>query len=455
MTTVATGPVAGTTLPAQALTALPETGALRRIKWGRRPRRVGAAMPATSRCAGVGQEPHSRPYPITTIEIHGGGSMKFRRFAASSASVCFFALAPAFAATIVVNNDAIDCPKADFTSIQTAVHAAQPGDKILVCPGTYTEAVLVDKPDLRIEAMGAAGSVVLQGTPAHEIGFHLLNTSGVLLEGFTVQGFRGANIRVENGSGNKVRKNISTQLIGPAGSSIHVMNSSANIVEHNTAVSNCANCSGIGVAESASSDNIVRHNEAFLNGSAGVQAIRSGPRNVLFGNRSYSNAIGIRNTLGSHGNVIENNYVFANVAATTGAVEGGIIVGASNLVTVRNNRSERNAAFGIRLQNGAAENLVEKNEVVENVQDGIRFESAVPTGVAGPIIANTVQLNLIRGNGRDGIRLHDPMVTQNTIERNVIRESGEHDAHDDGTANMWIENKCETENRPDLCKNPS
>jgi len=49
----------------------------------------------------------------------------------------------------------------------------------------------------------------------------------------------------------------------------------------------------------------------------------------------------------------------------------------------------------------------------------------------------------------------------NTIERNVIRQSGEHDAHDDsvgagtgGTANLWMENKCETENRPELCKNP-
>jgi hypothetical protein len=42
---------------------------------------------------------------------------------------------------------------------------------------------------------------------------------------------------------------------------------------------------------------------------------------------------------------------------------------------------------------------------------------------------------------------------QNTIERNVIPESGEHDAHDDsggagmsGTANFWI-NNCETEYR--------
>jgi hypothetical protein len=50
----------------------------------------------------------------------------------------------------------------------------------------------------------------------------------------------------------------------------------------------------------------------------------------------------------------------------------------------------------------------------------------------------------------------------NTIERNVIRESGEHDAHDDsvgpgtaGTANFWLKNNCKTENRPGLCEHSS
>jgi parallel beta-helix repeat protein len=395
--------------------------------------------------------------------------MKLRRFAIlSSVFVCFSITAPVFAATLVVDNDFLDCPQADYNSIQAAVVAAQPGDKILVCPGTYLETVVVDatRPDLQIEAQAAPGEVVLQGTPAQQFGFHLLNTTGVLLQGFTVQGFRTANIRIEGGSGNTLRKNVTTLLVGPVSSSLQVMNSSANIVEQNTSSANqCSMCNGISVAGAGSSDNIIRHNETFLNSQAGLQTNGSGPRNLLFGNRSYSNAIGIRNILGSHGNVIENNYVFLNAAGTPppipAIVSGGIIVGASTSVTVRNNRSERNDAFGIRLQNGAANNLVEKNEVFQNGQDGIRLESAVPPGVPGAVTANTVQLNLIRRNGRDGIRVFDQLAAGNTIERNVIRESGEHDAHDDsvgpgtgGTANLWIENKCETENKPDLCKNP-
>ena len=402
--------------------------------------------------------------------------MNVRRFARqSSFFVCFCVCAPAFAATLMVDNDRVDCPKADFNSIQAAVHAAQPGDKILVCPGIYIEsgsaqaAVVVNKPELRIEAQAGPGTVVLQSaTPVQEVGFHLLHTTGVLLQGFTVQGFRASNIRIEQGGGNTLRKNISTLLTGPmvpprAPASIEVLDSSANVVEENTAFSNCPTCHGISIAGTGSTDNIVRNNEAFLNGFTGVQANASGPRNLLFGNRSHSNAVGIRNILGSHGNVIENNYVFANVVPTSAGVVGGIILGASNQVTVRNNRSESNAAFGIRIQNGATDNLIEKNEVVQNNQDGIRLDSCTPQvpPVCTPLTGNTVQLNLTRRNGRDGIRVEDQSVTGNLFERNVMRESGEHDAHDDsigpgtgGTANLWIENKCETENRPELCKNP-
>jgi parallel beta-helix repeat protein len=397
--------------------------------------------------------------------------MKLRRFITlSSALICLSANAPVFAATIVVDNDFADCPQADFNSIQAAVAAAQPGDKILVCPGEYAESVVVNQNDLRIEAQAAPGEVVLQGTPAQDVGFRLLNTTGVLLQGFTVQGFRAANIRIESSSGNTssgntIRKNISTQLVGPLQSSIHVLNSSANVVEQNTAFANCPTCNGISVAGAGSTDNVVRHNETFLNGVAGVQTNGSGPRNVLFSNRSYSNAIGIRNIMGSNGNVIENNYVFLNVAgAGSPFVFGGIIIGASTDVIVRNNRTERNGAFGIRLQNGATDNLVEKNEVMQNHLDGIRLEPCIIQGgvpVCTDVTRNTVQLNLVRRNVRDGIRVFDSRAHDNTIERNVIRESGEHDAHDDsagagtaGTANFWINNKCETENRPGLCENP-
>jgi parallel beta-helix repeat protein len=408
--------------------------------------------------------------------------VKLRRFAIlSSVFVCFSTVAPAFAATLVVDNDFADCPQADFNSIQAAVLDARPGDKILVCRGVYLETVEVNKDDLRIEAQAAPGEVVLQAPAVvPPFGFHLLNTTGVLVQGFTVQRFGEANIRIEGGGGNTLRKNI-TQL-SPNGHGIQVINSSGNVVEQNSSSKNLgAGIRGAGitvistVTVPATSNNIIRHNETFENATVGLQILTSPPivgalsGNVLFGNDSYDNRaianvqlIGIRNVQLANGSVIENNRVFGNVR--------GIFVGNSTGVTVRNNRSARNKEFGIRLQNSAANNLVEKNEVFENEQDGIRLEGAappIPPGVPGPVVGNTVQLNVARRNGRDGIRVVDSLAAENFIERNVLLENVEHDAHDDsvgahtgGTANYWINNRCGTEehpgqneNRSGLCEN--
>src|SRR4051812_47551341 len=92
-------------------------------------------------------------------QLQRGGSMKLRRFAIlSSVFLCFSATAPALARTLVVdNNIPPKCPKPDFTSIQLAVAVALPGDKTLVCPGTYEETVVVHQHDLRIEAQAAPG----------------------------------------------------------------------------------------------------------------------------------------------------------------------------------------------------------------------------------------------------------------------------------------------------------
>jgi parallel beta-helix repeat protein len=378
--------------------------------------------------------------------VVGTRSMKLRRFAIlSSVFVCFGTSGPAFAGTLVVDNDFLDCPQADFNSIQAAVAAAQPGDKILVCPGVYTEspppstqAVLITKNDLRIEAQAAPGEVVLQGMgPTDQrIGFHLLDATGVLLQGFTVQQFR-IGILIQGGSANTLRKNVTTT--NQRG--IEAFNSAANVVEQNISSDNAELRvpGGVFVSGPESTGNIVRHNEAFRNDS-GIGAIVAGRGNVFFGNRSYANRnSGILNVVGSHGTVYENNHVFENAQV-------GILIGASNEVTARNNRSEKNAGSGIRLQNGSANSLVEKNEIFKNTLDGIQLQTNVD--------ASIIQLNHIRESGRDGIRIADAASNGNTIERNVIRESGEHDAHDDGTANVWINNKCETEDQPGLCEHP-
>ena len=52
-------------------------------------------------------------------------------------------VANAMAAEVKVDDDGAQCANADFTSIQAAVNAAEPGDKVTVCPGTYAEQVTI------------------------------------------------------------------------------------------------------------------------------------------------------------------------------------------------------------------------------------------------------------------------------------------------------------------------
>jgi hypothetical protein len=47
---------------------------------------------------------------------------------------------------LYVDDDRVQCPQAQFQSIQAAVLAARPNDKIYVCPGIYREQVRIDKP---------------------------------------------------------------------------------------------------------------------------------------------------------------------------------------------------------------------------------------------------------------------------------------------------------------------
>src|SRR5436305_14866387 len=54
--------------------------------------------------------------------------------------------------TLVVGNDPTQCKDAKYSSINAAIAAAQNGDTIRVCAGTYTENVIVNK---SVELVGA------------------------------------------------------------------------------------------------------------------------------------------------------------------------------------------------------------------------------------------------------------------------------------------------------------
>ena len=103
-------------------------------------------------------------------------------------------------AGLLVDNDKVQCPDAQYTSIQAAVNAAPPGALIKVCPGTYPEEVRVSKPltirGIRIgnenlavimPPIAAANTTSFGGTPTAAIVL-VEKTTGVTLDNLTVDG---------------------------------------------------------------------------------------------------------------------------------------------------------------------------------------------------------------------------------------------------------------------------
>jgi parallel beta-helix repeat protein len=262
---------------------------------------------------------------------------------------------------LVVDNDKAQCKKADFTTIQAAVNAASPGATILVCAGTYQESVTITKNDLRIRAKGAPGSVVLDGMAQTLLaGFYIQNAGGNLISGFRIQNFHEAGILLDNGDGNRIRKNVTT---GAHHDGIEVrLGSSGNLIEHNLVIDNLAsNACGIQIRDAGSTANVVRHNKA-INNNWGIRIGLGATNNTVFHNRAVNNrAFGILNFSGGGGTSIKGNRAFGNPT--------GISIQGSTGVTVA-----RNHAFGNTLDlqwDGAGSNTFQNNHCNTSAPSGL------------------------------------------------------------------------------------
>jgi parallel beta-helix repeat protein len=250
---------------------------------------------------------------------------------------------------LFVDDDKAQCSKAGFSTIQDAVNAAAAGARILVCAGTYHEAVEVStaaKNGLKVVAKGAPGSVVMMGemeNPAFLAAFHLTDVSGVLIRGFTIREYHEAGILLGNpgmttdgANGNRLRKN---DISMSHHDGIALYGSSNNLIEHNYVHDNPSEVAcGIQVGFT-SAGNVVRHNRSVRN-SFGIRLNDAASNNVVFRNKSNHNRrFGILNRTGANGTLIANNRTFFNTGTGAPPTEGrGIAVtsGSTGVKVLRN-----------------------------------------------------------------------------------------------------------------------
>src|SRR6266496_6287177 len=122
-------------------------------------------------------------------------------------------------ATLVVDDDRVQCPTATYMRIQDAVNAASPGDTVQVCAGTYPEGPgpLTINKTLTLKGAQAGTDARTRGGPEsiiNDIQGTSVSASNVVIDGFTVQdsvfaAFTGYGIWLNPGvSGTQIINNI-------------------------------------------------------------------------------------------------------------------------------------------------------------------------------------------------------------------------------------------------------
>jgi Right handed beta helix region len=373
---------------------------------------------------------------------------------------------PASAATLVVDKDRIQCPDAQFSSIGAAVQAASPGGIVVVCPDLYQEAVTVDKP-LTLLGPGVNGDpatmsycsqpsrpdptteAIVQGAP---IAIHLV-ANDVVLDGFVVQSPR--FVTADAG--------VATESLG-AFSGYQIRN---NVIQN---TSNNVTLATSGAGETAVRSNCLRFNRLAAVGSPPLNGVLfRGSNNARIADnafyRNFGAAVEIRQTTADDVVVTNNDSLLNGRFVTARRMVGGRIVdnhastslqpsievGFGNVGLFIGSNDFEETGFGI--------NITETRNSLLTIADNLIRDMSVSGIVAQPdtLVDSTVQGNVIRNSGQNGIEFHTGDVN-NLIRENAALGSGTFDCYDDtvgsgtaGTANFWINDIGQTANRPGIC----
>ena len=217
------------------------------------------------------------------------------------------------AVTIVVGQNSVLCPGAQFAKIQDAVNAASAGDSIQICPGTYIEQISITKP---LQLNGNNGAIIrpnnivanstglASGQPIAAI-ILVQDTTGVTIRNVIVDG-------VDNGISECDPDLIGVFYRNASGELSHV---AVHDVKLNSTLNGCQSGSAVLVQSS--------------NGVNSVVAIEESSIHDYQKNGITANEVGTQVTI--EGNVV------TGLGPTTGATQNGIQIGFGAAGSIRHN----------------------------------------------------------------------------------------------------------------------
>jgi nitrous oxidase accessory protein NosD len=297
---------------------------------------------------------------------------------------------------LVVDDDGAQCPGAAYVSLQAAVDAARPGDRIAVCPGTYREQVRIAKP---LELLAQSGAVLAPAGMAANttnvfsgaaIAAALLveDAASVVVEGLTV-----------DASANGLAA-CSPVLVG-----VFYRNASGRLSEVavrgarlGATLSGCQSGLGVLVQSAAGASSVVEVLDSSIRGyqKNGVTANEAGTklvarRNVVTGTGLAAGVAqnGIQVGLGARG-VVEHNEVANHVYPGCTSVAACPAVATDVLLSEVTDATVRGNTLGTS-QTGVYLDLSNQSRVIDNrVFDTVVFDGILVVGDRNQIVANAV-----------------------------------------------------------------
>ncbi len=279
----------------------------------------------------------------------------------------------------------------NYSTIQSAINAANNGDTIFVYSGTYAENIVIDK---TLSLMGEGRNTT------SIVGNNMKETVEITGESIILREFTIKNDGTQDGIYTSTSDhNITNSVFTTTSKGIHLYYSSGNTITGNLFFGNTDS----GIYIDVGQNNTIRDNEFYNNTKEGLYLTGCGT-SIIQRNTIHNNGVGIY-AYQAEGNIIRDNIIESN---SYGIHFAGMITIHSNFNTISHNRIDDNTVCGLRIEHSEF-NRIEFNEIQGN-GIGIQFYF---TG------ANLVSQNVITSSATVEIDLSfsiGDVITKNNID---------------------------------------